>query len=298
MRETCPLCDGQSLQVLWSSRNMTSISAEQAFLCTTSERGRPEVLCCRDCNHWFSNPNEWPTDLAHEYEVLEDGEYLEMLPIKQRTFARAVNVLVQHMPPPATILEVGAYAGSFLKECKQKGYSVVGIEPSRWGASLGCQSGLDVRQGSAEQLLKDGSLGQFDAVVSWDVLEHVENPRLFIDLMAGHVRPNGLLILSTLDRTNWFAKLTGRRWPWVIPMHLHYFDRKSVIRMAGESGLTLVETRAHVHYTSADYALRRLLRSPQTSKNSSPRNPLKRLVFPVGFGDVRLYVFRLTKASF
>ena len=97
--------------------------------------------------------------------------------------------------------------------------------------------------------------------------------------------------MSTLDRTNWFARLMGKRWPWYIPMHLHYFDQESVLGRASSSGLNFIETAPHVHYTLGSYALRRLLRHGGTTNNQGPSNLLERWLFPVGFGDVRLYVF-------
>lgn len=289
---TCPLCRGTRVQRRWEGTGEWSSSADQAFLCTTTARVRPEILECESCRHLFSNPEQWPTDLGQEYEVLEDHEYLRMLPIKRKTFRRAADVLGRYVAPPASVLEVGAYAGLFLAECRRRGYRVVGVEPSKWGARVAAESGLDVRAGTAQELLADGALGTFDAVVSWDVLEHVEDPAAFMGLLSKHVLPGGTVIISTLDRTNWFARLMGKRWPWLIPMHLHYFDQASVIEMARRHGFEFVATAAHVHYTSAGYALQRLLGHGDTIDDGERRSLLERIVFPVGFGDVRLFVFR------
>lgn len=287
----CPLCDSGNPRRMWESSGVTQVSADQAFLCTTTERIRPEILECVSCSHVFSNPASWPPDLEQEYEVLVDQEYLRMLPVKRRTFSRAADVLQRHLKPPASILEVGSYAGLFLAECRSRGYEVVGIEPSAWGAQVAGQEGLRVIQGTAEHVLNGTSLGEFDAVVSWDVLEHVKDPTQFISLLSSRVRQGGFVVISTLDRTNWFARLMGKRWPWYIPMHLHYFDQESVLHMASTSGLNFIETAPHVHYTSGSYALQRLLRHGDTIKKQRRASLLERWIFPVGFGDVRLYVF-------
>lgn len=250
------------------------------------------MLECLDCHHQFSNPHHWPQDLGSEYSSLEDADYVAMRKIKQRTFARAANVVEQYVKPPATLLEIGSYAGLFLQTCRERGYQATGIEPSRWGVELSGEQGLDVHWGTAEDLLSDDQLGLFDVVVSWDVLEHVSDPRELMRLACTHLALDSYLILSTLDRTNWFARAMGKRWPWLIPMHLHYFDQRSVIALAESQGLEFVSTRAHVHYTSADYAWRRLLGHGDHVESSTRGAPLERVTFPVGFGDVRLYVFR------
>lgn len=289
---SCPLCQVPGPRVLWTASGTGGSPSEQAFLCTTTDRVRPEVLVCDNCGHVFSNPRHWPIDLGQEYEVLVDEEYLRMLPAKRRTFARAADVLEAHLGPPARVLEVGAYAGLFLAELRDRGYSALGIEPSKWGARVASESGLEVIQGTAERVLESSSLGAFDAVVSWDVLEHVEDPAALMGLLAGHTREGGVVVLSTLDRTNWFARLMGGRWPWLIPMHLHYFDQETVIRLGHEHGLELLETKPHVHYTSAGYALQRLLRHGKSLGDHSRSGVLSSWIFPVGLGDVRLYVFR------
>lgn len=225
-----------------------------------------------------------------EYDALEDTDYLEMAKIKLRTFTKAADLVARFVPAPASILEVGSYAGLFLEACSARGNRVSGIEPSAWGAQLCVSRGFDVRHGIAESVLPNPDLSDFDAVVCWDVLEHVPDPIHFMSAISSAVKTDGILILSTLDRSNWFARVMGKRWPWLIPMHLHYFDQRSVIEMAENLGFSFVHTKAHVHYTSAGYALRRLLGHGDTVSNSA--HVLDRVTFPVGFGDVRLYVFR------
>jgi 2-polyprenyl-3-methyl-5-hydroxy-6-metoxy-1,4-benzoquinol methylase len=290
----CPLCSNTEVSIRWVGSGDWAADAEQAFLCTTTSRARPEILRCQACRHEFSNPSSWPVDVGLEYDALEDTDYLEMTEIKRRTFSKAANLVSKYVQPPASILEVGAYAGLFLETCKARGYRVSGIEPSAWGAQLCVSKGFDVRHGTAELVLPNNDLSGFEAVVSWDVLEHVPDPGLFMSAISSAVKPGGILILSTLDRTNWFARVMGKRWPWLIPMHLHYFDQTTVVAMAENLGYSFVKTKAHVHFTSAGYALRRLLGHGDTVSNSD--HVLDRVTFPVGFGDVRLYVFRKNEA--
>ena len=284
------------MHVKWPGTQDWASASDQAFLCTSTTRVRPEILDCSTCGHVFSNPNHWPDDLGHEYEILEDSDYLSMIDIKRKTFSKAADILAAYVVPPGEIFEIGAYTGLFLEECRTRGFNVSGIEPSAWGAGLARARGLDVRDGTAESLLVDGALGKFDAVVSWDVLEHVTNPKEFMRMASAHVKPGGYLIVSTLDRTKWFARIMGKRWPWLIPMHLHYFDQKSVIEMASMGSCEFRKTKAHVHFTSAGYAFKRLVNHGDNVGVRDTGSTLEKLIFPVGFGDVRLYVFQKSKA--
>jgi len=55
------------------------------------------------------------------------------------------------------------------------------------------------RLGAAEDLAAEGA--QFDVVVALEIIEHTADPDAFLRLAAELVRPGGLLILSTLNRT-------------------------------------------------------------------------------------------------
>jgi SAM-dependent methyltransferase len=247
---------------------------------------------CGQCRHQFSDPDTWPSDIAAEYTNLQDDDYVELFDVKRRTFKRAANVLDSYVLPHSRILEVGSYAGLFLAECKNRGHEVRGIEPSRWGVEIARSQELQVDEGAAEDLLFQSDLGDFDAVVSWDVLEHVKDPQHFLRGLSERCRDGGYVFVSTLDRTNWFARFTGRRWPWLIPMHLHYFDKKTVQNLGTKVGLQPISTLPHVHYTNASYALSRLIGHGATIEKSDFSGILTKLIFPVGFGDVRLFVFQ------
>lgn len=207
--------------------------------------------------------------------------------VKRRTFRRAADLFCRFVSPPASVLEVGSYAGLFLDEMDSRGFHVEGVEPSIWGVHVSRERGHTVWQGTAEGILGEKIPEAFDAVVSWDVLEHVPNPRSFVALLASATKPGGTVVLSTLDRSNWFPRLMGKRWPWIIPMHLHYFDQDTVRHLAHACHLQFLQTSRHVHYTTPTYALKRLVRKVDSEGKTSAR-----LILPVGFGDVRTYVFR------
>jgi len=58
---------------------------------------------------------------------------------------------------------------------------------------------IDYKLETAEGLATQGIL--FDAIVSMEVIEHVDNFRLFMTALASLIRPGGALILATINRT-------------------------------------------------------------------------------------------------
>lgn len=77
--------------------------------------------------------------------------------------------------------------------------SVVGVDLSPEACEHARRKyGLDARQGSAEAIpLPDRSV---DVVVSFETIEHVENPAKFLDECARVLEADGLLIVSTPNR--------------------------------------------------------------------------------------------------
>ena len=50
--------------------------------------------------------------------------------------------------------------------------------------------------------------GRFDLVTAMEVIEHVADPQAFVDDLAARLAPDGLLILSTPNKTAWSKLLT------------------------------------------------------------------------------------------
>jgi len=108
--------------------------------------------------------------------------------------------------------------------------------------------------------------------------------------------PGGVLCLSTLDIDTWFPKLMGSKWPWLMDMHLFYFDRRVVSDLLRRNGFELVDVRPYTHFARTGYALKGLSGVLPTFLGK----PMSRIaallpasaVIPVSFGDIKLFVAR------
>jgi SAM-dependent methyltransferase len=289
----CPICKSATIKLQWKSKlveeRLTNISS---FECANLNNSRPEILKCTSCKHWFSNPKHWPIDIEEEYKYVVDYKYKSIEHIKFKTFERAAKLTNSFFLRPGNFLEIGSYTGIYLKLMESFGWKGIGIEPSSWATALCQNQGLNVIEGSFESILKKNSLGLYELVVAWDVLEHVVDPINFLEEASRLLKSEGYLIISTLDRSNFLVKLTRSRWPWLITMHLHYFDKESVINIANSLNLKLIQTKAHVHYASLYYILEKTLRHKYILKLLGKLVFLNRIVIPIGFGDVRYFVFK------
>jgi SAM-dependent methyltransferase len=91
-----------------------------------------------------------------------------------------------------------------------------------------------------------------------DVLEHLEDPGLAIDEVHRLLEPGGALYLTVPDAGSLVARLMGRKWWSVLPMHLQYFTRKSTRRLLDGHGFWIASERTHAKVFSARYYAERL----------------------------------------
>jgi 2-polyprenyl-6-hydroxyphenyl methylase/3-demethylubiquinone-9 3-methyltransferase len=103
------------------------------------------------------------------------------------------------------VLDVGCGGGLACEPLARLGAAVTGVDPAaeNVGAARAHAEAaglaIDYRIGTAEALLAGGE--SFDAVLALEVVEHVADVPLFLGTCAGLVRPGGLLVLSTINRT-------------------------------------------------------------------------------------------------
>lgn len=102
-------------------------------------------------------------------------------------------------------LDIGCGAGLVAEPLARLGADVTAIDPSE--ASIGVatahasEQGLAItyRSSRAEDLAAEGAT--FDLVTCLEVIEHIPDVRAFLTVAAKLVRPGGLLVASTLNRT-------------------------------------------------------------------------------------------------
>lgn len=103
------------------------------------------------------------------------------------------------------VLDVGCGGGLLAEELAGAGANVVGVDPSEGSLSAAREhahaAGLDIdyRSGVAEALPVDD--GWADAVVCCDVLEHVDDVANAVAEAARVLRPGGLYLYDTINRT-------------------------------------------------------------------------------------------------
>ena len=214
----CYLCASDLLIERYPKRGEASRNVA-TFQCTSADHwAKPQVIECLVCGLVAAGEQGDVRDLGEVYADVVDETYVRDRDVREKTFAAAFDGIAPFLPATGRMLEIGAYCGIFLEVAKARGWEAEGVEPSKWAVSYAQERDLSVRQGTLEDVA-DELDGGYDAVVMWDVLEHLADPIASLVQMRKLVRENGTVCLSTLDIDSWFPRLLGRNWPWIVPMH-------------------------------------------------------------------------------
>jgi 2-polyprenyl-6-hydroxyphenyl methylase/3-demethylubiquinone-9 3-methyltransferase len=144
--------------------------------------------------------------------------------------------------------DVGCGAGLLAEPLARLGASVTGVDPAPENIeaarahALGQGLEIDYRVGGVEALG-----GRFDLVTSLEVVEHVADARAFVQGLADALAEDGLLVLSTPNRTAWSRLMliligegTGR-----IPRGTHDWDKflcpEELCALLRDAGLDIVD---------------------------------------------------------
>lgn len=112
-------------------------------------------------------------------------------------YTRALSILASQ-PDGSTLLEIGCGAGCFLEMAQGKQLKCTGLDWNPDAAERLKSKGIEFHLSGfpADALLGDRT---FEAIVAFQVLEHVVDPLLFLEACVRHLKPGGTLILAVPD---------------------------------------------------------------------------------------------------
>jgi 2-polyprenyl-3-methyl-5-hydroxy-6-metoxy-1,4-benzoquinol methylase len=165
---------------------------QRLFLVDVGERfrrlGAIELWECQETGLKFYLPAAAAAD-GVVYSQLEKYKWYYMA--DKWEFREALAML----PQASSLLEVGVGHGHFLQAARQQGHNCYGVELNAHAARHVRELGFEVFENTLDNL-SNLFPGRFDAICSFQVLEHVPNPLVFLEGMMNMLKPGGRLILS------------------------------------------------------------------------------------------------------
>lgn len=129
-----------------------------------------------------------------------------------------------------SILEIGSGLGYLTYSLNKAGYKTKGLDISREAVAEAKKKYGDYYEAGDLFDFQLSRRSSYDCVIMTEIIEHVENPKKFIEAAASLLKPKGRLILTTPNKS--FAP-KGTVWQSdVPPVHLWWLSEKSIADLA------------------------------------------------------------------
>lgn len=137
-------------------------------------------------------------------------------------------------------LEVGCGSGKNLEFLKTLGWDVVGVEPDPVSRALALENGIQVHEGTAEQLPEPVTSMRFDLIILSHVLEHTVDPVRSLRNLQPLIRESGVLYCEVPNCSCLhFTKFNQISEMLDVPRHLNFFTKRSIEQLCAKVGLSI-----------------------------------------------------------
>lgn len=167
----------------------------------------------------------------------EFGDYAGQRPTFARNFQEYLRRMARAGATQGRLLEVGCAYGFFLEQA-QPSFDAIGLDVNAPAIAAARAIGA---QALCTEFLDYSPAALLDVVCMWDTIEHVIDPRAYIEHARDVLSEQGFLFLTTGDIGSVVARVRGRRWRMIHPpSHLNYFSRDTMGRLLERAGFEVV----------------------------------------------------------
>lgn len=254
-RNNCPICEGDNTSIYINFPDI-------------------QILKCNHCGFLFSGKVMSENYLKLYYENNYGGQkHIRGQQINAKINSWFILKLIKDKKILNInhLLDIGTGYGFLLSELKNKKckFELTGVELSKQEAIYAKES-LNLNVINA--LLKESSLrtNYFDLVTSFEVIEHIKNPVIFINDVLEYVKPGGYLIIMTDNFDSKMARSLGAAFPkWIPHTHISHFTfetLKNTIKI-----IEKVELLSSYTYTPWEIRIKNFLHKIMR-KSKDPKN--------------------------
>lgn len=153
-----------------------------------------------------------------------------------------IKKMLDLVPNGATVLNIGCAQNPHIhRELAKKSRKIIGIDTNQHELKKLAQKGFETYVMDAEKIKLDC---RFDCIIAGELIEHLNNPGLFLQSIDKYLKKNGTAILTTPNISSLFLYAIV-----VIfnqtqdPTHVYYFDEKNLKTLIGRFNFRIKEIK-------------------------------------------------------
>lgn len=229
----CPACGAAEAARAFEKHTFTYQRCARCATIYMSPRPSEKVM-----GDYYANSENYAYWAKHIFPASEASRREK---IHKPWLARVAGFCDRFGVPRGTLLEVGPGFGTFCAVAIEAGAfgKVVAIEPTPQLAEACRKRGVTVIEKRVEDA--EGDAPPADVLVSFEVIEHLFEPRRFLGQAARLVRPGGLLVISCPNGEGFDIATLGAGSLAVDPEHVNLFNPRSLRSMVDAAGFETLE---------------------------------------------------------
>jgi len=247
---SCPACGRDDHRVKWQKLGLTYCECDSCRTVYVSPRPSPEAL-----EDYYKNSEVYEYWAQYIFPASEDVR-------RERIFRprleRVLELCERYEIPMDLLIEVGPGFGTFCHEALRSGRfnQVLAVEPTPPLAEACRSRGITVIEKGIEDV--DFSQQTASVVAAFEVVEHLLNPRAFLQACRRGLRSGGLLILTCPNAHGFEVEVLGAAADTVDTEHLNYFNPHSLGLLVADSGFEVLDVTTP-GYLDADIVRNKVL---------------------------------------
>ncbi len=236
-----------------------------------------KVVQCDHCGLQFVNPmpnNEFLDQLyrqdgeEHSYYQNYTLERTDRKKSYNKQYHRRLRLIEKYSSGKGKLLDIGCGGGFFLKTAEERGWEPHGVDivPGFVKFAREDLQLKNVHCRSLEELEYEKHF--FDAIVLWDLIEHLPHPSNFLKTINRLLSPDGLLVIWTPNARN-AAWLKGQWYGYIPLQHLYFFSSATLNRTLQSAGFRMV-------FKNTNRAKKGFFSPPKNSPYQKPDRPFSK----------------------
>ncbi|MBD3231354.1 methyltransferase domain-containing protein [Candidatus Dependentiae bacterium] len=229
----CPACDNTSYSFKFNKEGYSFVECN--FCETLFVNPRPNFDLIVDFYKKSKACKYWNT---HVFKLSEEKRKKEIF---EPRADKVISLCSKYFIDNEFLIDVGAGFGTFATVLKKCNFfkKILLVEPAKSLADTCRNRGLDV----IEAPIEDVDLKNVSVVTSFEVIEHLYNPREFILSCKKVLKDKGLLIITTPNIKGFDLNILGHNSDNIFaPEHLNYFNIESIENLLRGCGFKVLET--------------------------------------------------------